>query len=83
MRAIPPAAYQPAAELVERLRVATGKEKSKKRKALEAEVADGVVDRRTGGPKLGLDPNGKYWVPAGMPLYFTKDALGRNVMARV
>lgn len=75
--------YHPAAELVERLRLATGKEKSKKRKALEAEVADGIVDRRTGGPKLGLDPEGKYLVPAGMPLYFTKDALGRNVMARV
>ena len=76
-------AYHPAAALVERLRLATGKEKSKKRKALEAEVADGIVDRRTGGPKLGLDPNAKYLVPAGMPLYFTRDELGRNVMARV
>ena len=75
-------AYHPAAQLVERLRLATGKEKSKKRKALEAEMDDGIVDRHTGGPKLGLDPNGKYLVPAGMPLFFTKDELGRNVMAR-
>ena len=46
-------------------------------------VGQGIVDRRTGGPKLGLDPEAKYLVPAGMPLYFTKDALGRNVIARV
>lgn len=137
-------AYHPAAEIVERLRLATGKEKSKKRKALEAEMEEGVCDRcgqmprspdrprphrlapsprpiafsgplprpiasryslvpsaclesplikplldwlmacrRTGGPKLGLDPDARYLVPAGMPLYFTKDSLGRNVMARV
>ena len=48
---------------------------------VEAEMDAGVVDRRTGGPKLGLDPNGRYIVPASTPLYMTKDALGRNVFA--
>jgi hypothetical protein len=73
--------YHPAAELVEKLRVATDKPKSKKRKALEAEMDAGIVDRRTGGPKLGLDPSKKYIVPAGMSLYMKKDSLGRNSIA--
>ena len=76
-------AYAPAAALVERLRIATGKPKSKKRKALEAEVEEGVVDRRTGGPKLGLDPHGKYLTFGGAPLHMTKDNLGRNVFAHM
>ena len=75
--------YHPAAELVEKLRLATGKDKSKKRKALEAEMDSGIVDRRTGGPKLGLDPTKKYLMPAASPLYMTKDELGRNVFARM
>jgi len=70
--------YHPAADLVERLRLATGKAKSKKRKALEAEVDAGIVDSRSGGPKLGLDPHGKYWMPVGAPFRMTKDSLGRN-----
>ena len=73
--------YHPAADLVERLRLATGKAKSKKRKALEAEVDAGIVDSRSGGPKLGLDPHGKYWMPVGAPFRMTKDSLGRNVFA--
>ena len=74
-------AYQPAATLVEKLRIATGKPKSKKRTALEAEMDEGIVDRRTGGPRLGLDPNKKYLVPAHTPLYMAKDHLGRNIFA--
>ena len=68
-------AYHPAAALVEKVRIALGKPKSAKRKALEAEVADGIVSRRTGGPNLGLDPDGKYLMLAGMRM--TKDSLGR------
>ena len=74
-------AYHPAAQLVEKVRLATGKDKSKKRKALEAEMDSGICDRRTGGPRLGLDPNGKYLMPAGSPFHMVKDALGRNVFA--
>ena len=68
-------AYHPAAALVEKVRIALGKPKSAKRKALEAEVAAGDVSRRTGGPNLGLDPDGKYWMMPGAR--FTKDSLGR------
>ena len=67
--------YHSAAALVEKVRIALGKPKSSKRKALEAEVANGVVSWRTGGPKLGLDPNGKYYARPGMRM--VKDSLGR------
>ena len=68
-------AYHPAAALVEKVRIALGKPKSAKRKALEAEVAAGDVSRRTGGPNLGLDPDGKYYTMPGA--HFSKDSLGR------
>ena len=49
--------YHPAADLVERLRLATGKAKSKKRKALEAEVDAGIVDSLAlGRPKARARP---------------------------
>ena len=57
------------------MRIVLRKPKSAKRKALEAEVANGEVHHRTGGPKLGLDPDGSYFAPAGA--YMAKDALGR------
>ena len=59
--------------------IGTGKPKSAKRKALEAEVAAGQVSRRTGGPNLGLDPDGKFWTMPGA--HFKKDALGRMYIA--
>ena len=68
-------AYHPAAALVEKVRIALGKPKSAKRKALEAEVAAGDVSRRTGGPNLGLDPYGKYYTMPGA--HFSNDSLGR------
>lgn len=67
--------YHPAAALVEKVRIALGKPKSTKRKALEAEVAAGDVCRRTGGPRLGLDPDGRFWCMPGAR--FVKDSLGR------
>ncbi len=72
-------AYHPAAALVERVRIALGKPKSAKRKALEAEVASGEVSRRTGGPNLGLDPDGKFYTFPGAR--FAKDSLGRMYIA--
>lgn len=63
-------AYEPLAHLAERLRILLGKPKSKKRKALEAEVAAGLPR-----PKLGLDPKGEYLTPPGWRM--VKDALGR------
>lgn len=68
-------AYTKAATLVERLRIALGRPKSAKRKALEDEVSRGIVSRRTGGPNLGLDPDGKYFCTSGS--YMAKDSLGR------
>ena len=59
--------------------IGTGKPKSAKRKALEEEVAKGVVNIRTGGPKLGLDPNGSFFCMPGA--YMAKDALGRHYIA--
>merc|ERR1711879_615487 len=49
-------AYHPAAQLVEKFRIVTRKPKSKKRLALEAEVASGRA-KRDGQPFLGIDPN--------------------------
>ena len=73
-------AYRPAAALVEKVRIALGKPKSAKRKALEAEVAAGRVDLRTGGgPRLGADPDGKFYCLPGSHL--AKDALGRYYIA--
>ena len=72
-------AYRPAAALVEKIRIALGKPKSAKRKALEAEVAAGRVDSHTGGPRLGADPDGKYLVMRGS--YLAKDSLGRYYVA--
>ena len=68
-----------AAALVEKLRIALAKPKSSKRKALEAEVAAGKVSRRTGGPNLGVDPDGKFYCLPGAHL--AKDALGRHYIA--
>lgn len=70
-------AYGPAATLVERFRIATGGAKSKKRKALEDEVSRGIVNS-DGGPRLGLDPHGKYLAPAGASM--SKDELGRYTL---
>lgn len=67
--------YHPAAALVEKVRIALGKPKSAKRKALEAEVAAGDVSYRTGGPNLGLDPDGRFYCMPGAR--FVKDSLGR------
>ena len=72
-------AYHPAAELAEKFRIARGKGKGTKRSALEAEVATGRVDRCTGGPLLGLDPNKRYMVFPGA--HMTKDALGRHTIS--
>jgi hypothetical protein len=72
-------AYHPAATLAEKLRIATGKPKTKKRKALEAEMEVGAGNPRTGGPNLGLDPNGKYLVLPGAGL--AKDSLGRYTIS--
>ena len=52
-------AYHPLANLVEKLRSACKKSKSKKRVELEAEVAAGRV-QRNGQPFLGADPSGKF-----------------------
>ena len=57
------------------MRIALGKPKSAKRKALEAEVAAGDVSYRTGGPNLGLDPDGRFYCMPGAR--FVKDSLGR------
>ena len=67
------------AELAEKFRIARGKGKGTKRSALEAEVATGRVDRCTGGPLLGLDPNKRYMVFPGA--HMTKDALGRHTIS--
>jgi hypothetical protein len=72
-------AYPRAAALVEKVRIQLQKPKSAKRKALEAEVEAGIVHHRTGGPKLGLDPDGKYYGPPGA--YMAKDSLGRHYLA--
>jgi hypothetical protein len=67
-------AYRPAAKLSEKLRVKTAKAKTKKRKALEAEM-----DANPGrAPFLGLDPNKKYWALPGAA--FAKDAVGRTTI---
>ena len=67
-------AYHPAAALAEKLRIAADKPKSKKRKAIEAEA-----DASGARPRLGLDPNGKYWAMPGA--FMTKDSLGRHTLA--
>ena len=67
-------AYRPAAALSEKLRVKTARGKTKKRKAIEAELA-AQPGRK---PFLGLDPNGKYWAMPGAR--FEKDAVGRHTI---
>ena len=42
-------------------------------------IATGRVDRCTGGPLLGLDPNKRYMVFPGA--HMTKDALGRHTIS--
>lgn len=68
--------YPSAAAIVEKVRLVEGRPKSAKRKALEQEVASGETDRRSGGPNLGMDPNGKYWMMPGARM--VKDSLGRH-----
>ncbi|KAJ1632237.1 hypothetical protein T492DRAFT_838532 [Pavlovales sp. CCMP2436] len=77
--------YHPAAKLIEKVRIAAGKPKSSKRAALEEEMAAGICSHEArsasgaGGPNLGLDPNGRYWMEPGVRI--VKDALGRNSMS--
>lgn len=72
--------YHPAEAFVEQLRVVERRAKTKKRLHLEQEVSAGRLDRRTGGPDLGLDPQGKYWQFPGDSMQM--DALGRYGIVR-
>lgn len=72
-------AYHPAAQLVEKVRIVTKKPKSKKRLALEAEVANGRA-KRSGQPFLGVDPGGKFLCLAGERPHLARDELGRKIV---
>mmetsp|Transcript_110791 Transcript_110791/g.203100 ORF Transcript_110791/g.203100 Transcript_110791/m.203100 type:complete len:312 (-) Transcript_110791:83-1018(-) len=72
-------AYRPAADLIEKVRVACKKPKSKKRLGLEAEVAAGRV-KRDGQPFLGSNPDGKFLCLPGERPFMARDALGRKVV---
>lgn len=72
-------AYHPAAQLVEKFRIVTKKPKSKKRLALEAEVASGRA-KRDGQPFLGVDPSGKFLCLGGERPFMARDELGRKIV---
>mmetsp|Transcript_25424 Transcript_25424/g.73338 ORF Transcript_25424/g.73338 Transcript_25424/m.73338 type:complete len:305 (-) Transcript_25424:237-1151(-) len=72
-------AYRPAAELVEKVRVALKMPKSKKRLGLEAEVAAGRVEP-DGQPFLGVNPKERCFCLAGDRPVLVRDALGRRVV---
>lgn len=64
--------YHSLADFCERVRIATGAKKSRKRLAIEAE------GRQV--PYLGDDARARYLVPAGTSLYKARDAIGRPVV---
>jgi len=68
--------YDLAALYLEKLRVKLNKPKSKKRKAIEAEVAQNPGKR----PFLGVDTSQKVWCFAGAVPCKGKDELGRTVL---
>lgn len=71
--------YRPLANLMEKFRIATNKAKSKKRKALEAEMAEGRM-QRNGQPFLGVDPNAKFLCLGNERPILARDELGRKVV---
>eukprot|EP00928_Gymnodinium_smaydae_P047401 TRINITY_DN31633_c0_g1_i1.p1 TRINITY_DN31633_c0_g1~~TRINITY_DN31633_c0_g1_i1.p1 ORF type:complete len:286 (-),score=58.85 TRINITY_DN31633_c0_g1_i1:117-974(-) len=66
------ACYRAVAEFCEKVRMATGGKKSRKRLAIEAEGED--------QPYLGTDASKRFLVPAGTSLYRTRDEIGRQVV---
>jgi hypothetical protein len=64
--------YHPLSHFCEKVRVATGAAKSRKRLALEAEGRE--------VPYLGDDGSKRYLVTAGTNLYLARDELGRHVV---
>jgi len=72
-------AYHPAADLVEKFRIAQGKAKSKKRMALEEEMKSGRGGR-DGQPFLGVNPDQKFLCLASSRPVKAKDELGRTVV---
>jgi len=67
--------YRPLANFCEKMRIATGKKKSRKRSLIEAE-GDAV-------PFLGNDPRGKYLCFKGDRLVARRDEIGRPVVRTV
>ena len=72
-------AYWPVANLVEKFSIAFEKPKSNKRKALDAEVANGRLGR-DGRFFSGVDPSPKFLCFAGERPGIAKDALGRTIV---
>lgn len=68
--------YALGARFLEALRLYLKKPKSRKRKEIEDE-AGGRPDKQ---PFLGVDADGKFWVPKDAMLVKRKDAAGRTVV---
>jgi len=64
--------YHPLADFVEKVRIATGAKKSRKRLAIDEEGEE--------CPYLGDDASKRYLVMAGESLYLGRDALGRQMV---
>ena len=67
---------------IEKFRIATSKPKSKKRKAIEAEMAAGRM-KRDGQPFLGVDPDAKFFCFAGERPVLSRDELHVHVGRKV
>lgn len=67
--------YHGLAQICEKVRIATGRVKSKKRLALEQESG-----KKRRQPFLGVDPNRRMWMSSDEVAYAAKDKLGRTVI---
>lgn len=71
--------YHPAAQLVEKIRIARGQPKSQKRLGIEAEIRAGRTNF-DGSPFLGMDPNSKVLCMKGTCPVMARDSLGRRTV---